>query len=231
MREYQNMPKDKDGEYGKKGTISIELLRKLFENAAKNANGENYYLNVPPKSSDPHWYSKVYDDKLSFFDNLRTAEYLASYSFVYNFKYLPDISRLPDVYVLFGGGWKNPIILDDFVKLINAKAPILPEHRTVFDEIYKRMPENTIIDFADKFGFSGEYMEARIFADMAYSKIINAPFSYPDITGCQKPTVGGIFVLPRSGKKYLLQELLQKYANPAVAETAPKLWSRAAKMW
>ena len=119
----------------------------------------------------------------------------------------------------------------DFESLLQGKGVILPEHKEVFAAVYARLPKKTTADWTDKFGFSGEYMEARIFADMACCKILNRPFSLPETTGCRTPTVGGIYVLPDGGGDYLLTELLQRCGNPARPEKNPLLWSRAAKGW
>lgn len=231
MRKYKNQPYDKNGEVGKRGKVNPELLRKMFNHIAVCADGENFYLKLPPKSSDPHWYQEIYDETLSFEDNLRTAEYLSAYTFVYNLQYISSEFELPCLYLLFGGGWKNPLILNDFKNLLIQKELILSEHIQIFDVIYQRLPTELTVDFSDKFGFSGEYMEARIFADMAYTKIINRPFSKPEISGCRQPTVDGVFVLPKDNKKHLLQELLSRYNNPAQPENRPLLRSRAAKGW
>lgn len=231
MREYRGLPFDENGAFGRGGQIRPELLRRLFNEAALSAGGENFYLRRPPKSSDPRWYRKIYDENLSFADNLRTAEYLSAYGFVYNLRYVPPAMSLPSLYLLFGGGWKNPLVRGDFESLLQGKGVILPEHKEVFAAVYTRLPKKTTADWADKFGFSGEYMEARIFADMACCKILNRPFSLPETTGCRTPTVGGIYVLPDGGGDYLLTELLQRCGNPARPEKNPLLWSRAAKGW
>ncbi len=138
---------------------------------------------------------------------------------------------LPSLYLLFGGGWKNPLMRGDFESLLQGKGLILPEHKVDFAAVYDRLPKKTTVDFADKFGFSGEYMEARIFADMACCKILNRPFSLPETTGCRTPTVGGIYVLPDGSGDCLLTELLRRCGNPARPEKNPLLWSRAAKGW
>ena len=204
----RGLPFDKDGAFGRGGQIRPELLRRLFNEAALSAGGENFYLRRPPKSSDPRWYRKIYDENLSFADNLRTAEYLSAYGFVYNLRYVPPAMSLPSLYLLFGGGWKNPLVRGDFESLLQGKGVILPEHKEVFAAVYTRLPKKT-----------------------ACCKILNRPFSLPETTGCRTPTVGGIYVLPDGGGDYLLTELLQRCGNPARPEKNPLLWSRAAKGW
>ena len=231
MREYLREPYDKDGETGRQGQVQPELLQKFFHGAALTASGQNFYEEQPPKSADPRWYRVETDGRFTFADNLRTVEYLSAYSYVYNLRYIHPMFTLPTVYLLYGGGWKNPLVKEDFEKLMHRQGVILPEHEFVFENIFSRLPENPQIAFADKYGFSGEYMEARIFADAARMKILNQPFTRPETTGCRTPTVCGVYVLPSAGGEYLLTRLLKENNNPAAPVTSPLIWSRAARGW
>ena len=75
-------------------------------------------------------------------------------------------------------------------------------------------------------------MEARIFADMAYCRIIGEPFSFPETTGCKTPTVAGIYVLPDTGKRYLLNDLFNRYHTANLIDNNwHKKYNRAAKGW
>ena len=75
-------------------------------------------------------------------------------------------------------------------------------------------------------------MEARIFADMAYCRIIGEPFSFPETTGCKTPTVAGIYVLPDTGTKYLLNDLFDRYHTAGlIGNDWHKKYNRAAKGW
>ena len=79
---------------------------------------------------------------------------------------------------------------------------------------------------SEEYGYSGTYMEARIFADAAYSKIIGRPFTFPTTTGCKSPTVAGIFCLPHKAGKYLISDYLKKPDawNKKVSRAAKGLW-------
>ena len=76
-------------------------------------------------------------------------------------------------------------------------------------------------------------MEARIFADMAYCRIVGKPFTFPESTGCRQPVVGGIYVLPSGDGNFLLTALLKTYgtADLNMTDKAPKYWNRAVKGW
>lgn len=226
MRKYQSLDYDKNGEFASKGKVCPALLSKMFKQVAVNSVGDNFYMQQPPKSSDPSWYNVVYDEDYCFEDNLRTAEYLSVYTYVYSLSYIPEDFVMPKMFLLFGGGWKNPLVKEDFIALLNKKGLILPEDMEIFSSIWARLGNDIIVEWADVYGFSGEYMEARVFADMAYCRIIKQPFSFPSTTNCCKPTIGGIFVLPQTGKKYAVSEMID-----GKAETSPCKWSRASKGW
>lgn len=207
----KNLPCDFNGQYGCQGKINFDLLQKLFEHSVKTKDEKNFLLQTPPKSSDPAWYKIIHEltsDRLSFEDRIRTAEYFSSYIMVFGLKYFPENLARPNYFLVFGGGWRNPVILEDFKNLMHGIAEVLPCHQKIFDNL--KNPQAKIC-WSDEYGYSGQYMEARIFADMARCKLLNIPFSYPQTTGCTKPTVGGIIAHPGGGNY--------------------RRWSRAAKGW
>lgn len=211
MRNEKHLPCDLNGETGKLGKINYRLLRKLFENAVLTNIRENFITMPPPKSSDPAWYifiPELSDEGIPFEDRLRTVEYFSAYIMVYNLSFIPPEVEFPHYFLFFGGGWKNPIVLNDFKNLLNGDMEVLPEHQEIFDKLL--IPEATV-KWSDDYGYNGKYMEARIFADMAKCFLTKEPFSYPETTGCIKPTVGGIMAKPNGKDK--------------------RLWSRAAPGW
>ncbi len=211
MQNEQGLPCDTDGKMGKLGKINYSLLRKLFENAVITNIHENFITLPPPKSSDPAWYvyiDELLDSKIAFVDRLRTVEFFSAYIMVYNLSFIPQDVEFPKYFLCFGGGWKNPIVLNDFKNLLHGDADVLPEHQEVFDKL---LTPGAVVKWSDEYGYNGKYMEARIFADMAKCYLTKEPFSYPETTGCIKPTVGGIMAKPK-GKD-------------------TRLWSRAAPGW
>ncbi len=161
---------DFGGKFGSKGSVSKTYFEALFEN------NKDFYEKAPPKSSDPAWYSNVpVPEGLSFEDQIRTLEYFSAYLFVHALKF---VENPPKHYLLFGGGWNNPIILQEFKGLLEKKI------------------KAPIVKWSDNYGFNSKYMEARIMADMARAKLENEPFTYPKTTGCKTPTVCGIIAYP-----------------------------------
>lgn len=211
MREEKNLPCDLDGKTGKRGKINYRLLRRLFENAVQTNSGQNFIMLPPPKSSDPAWYkaiSELLDKNTPFVDRVRTAEFFSAYVFAYNLAFIQKNYDFPKYFLVFGGGWRNPVVYDDFKNLLAGKVEVLPEHQECFNKIFTPQPN---VEWSDFYGYNGKYMEARIFADMAKCKLTKEPFSYPETTGCIKPTVGGLIVKPGGKNK--------------------QRWSRAAPGW
>lgn len=211
MREEKNLPCDLDGKTGKRGKINYRLLRRLFENAVQTNSGKNFIMLPPPKSSDPAWYKAIpelLDKNTPFVDRVRTAEFFSAYVFAYNLAFIQENYDFPKYFLVFGGGWRNPVVYDDFKNLLAGKVEVLPEHQECFNKIFTPQPN---VEWSDFYGYNGKYMEARIFADMAKCKLTKEPFSYPETTGCIKPTVGGLIVKPGGKNK--------------------QRWSRAAPGW
>nr|QJR98246.1 anhydro-N-acetylmuramic acid kinase [uncultured Alphaproteobacteria bacterium] len=209
VRVEKNENCDYDGKYGRKGKVNYVLLEELFNQSVQTNSGENFILKNPPKSSDPAWYkmtASLSEKNLPFEDRLRTVEFFSAYIMAYNLIYAPV--KTPDYFLIFGGGWNNPLIRSDFEALLRGTADVLPQHKKIFAVIAN---DKVSVEWSDKFGYAGKYMEARIFADMAKCRLTNEPFSTPLTTGCKTPTVGGIVAYPDGGDK--------------------RLWSRAAKGW
>ena len=99
-------------------------------------------------------------------------------------------------------------VLNDFKNLLTGKVEVLPEHKTIFESIHNK---EIIFNNSDSYGYSAQFMEARIFADMAYCLDNNIAYSTPETTGCKTPTVCGVFAYP-NGKD-------------------TRLWSRASYGW
>lgn len=197
-------PYDKDGRYGKKGRVQTDLLDKLFNQTAVSETGENFYLSRPPKSSDPSWYRLPDISGYQAEDVLRTVEYLSSYVFFHSLSYIPEDVMMPEYFLLFGGGWNNPLMTDDFTALLHGGENIvLPQHRALFERMRSRFAQSPHIARTDRYGISGQYMEAGILADLARCKIKNIPFTTPETTGCKTPTVCGIWCYPHDRQQPL----------------------------
>lgn len=182
---------DYNGKYGKSGVISEPHLQKLFELCRP------YYELALPKSGDPAYYHKeqVFTllNDLSFNNAVRTLEYFAAYIAAHALTLTPDNIPLPPQIVLFGGGWKNPLVLQSFTDILSGNGYILPEQQLQFARLRQRLSAPAV-----KFSAFGQFMEARLFADMAYYRLQNKVWELPELLSTPKPILCGQIAAPQA---------------------------------
>ena len=81
----------------------------------------------------------------------------------------------PD-FIVCGGGRKNKYMIELLKK--NIKANI---NYNSFQSI-------------DEYNIDGDFIESQAFAFLAIRSILNLPISFPETTGCIKPSTGGVKV-------------------------------------
>ena len=198
VRRYKNISYDKDGFYAKQGTLQPDLLRKLFYQSVRTKKGENYLEIKPPKSADPSLYFLdellQIQNETDFLDTLHTFVYFSAYTAVYALRHIDAVINYPNTFVLFGGGWNNPVAFNAFANLLNGKGYELFEHKEVFSEIRNRFTQEIKFVYPE----NAQYMEARLVADMAYFFELKQPWTTPNLTGCVHPCVLGRKALPVS---------------------------------
>ena len=188
---------DKDGMFGKKGELNIKLLQKMFDL------GRVFYETSLPKSGDPQYYYKkdvfdnVCENNIKFEDAVYTFEYFSAYIAVYSMGLIADNIKLPNDIILFGGGWKNPVTRDVFEALLFGESFILPEHIEMFDKLNKRFDDKVNV----RNSCFGDYMEARLFADLARYKLENKSWEVPEIINAEKSIVCGVIAYPSSANE------------------------------
>lgn len=206
-----NLPCDIDGKIGLKGKLNYHLLDKLYHTSVITAEGKNFLDQKPPKSSDPAWYKiipELVDKSIPLEDRIHTVECFSAQIMAKSLRFIPFNVERPKNFLLFGGGWNNPVTKNYFETILTGQNKEI----SYFSEEFKFLTiKDAKINFSDKFGYSGKYMEARIFADMARCFFTQEPFSLPTTTSCSSPTVGGILATP--------------------GEENTQFWSRAAKGW
>ena len=189
---------DIDGMFGKKGKLNKSLLNELFNI------GLQYYKTPLPKSGDPSYYHKeeifnqINSKNLKFEDVIHTFEYFSAYISVFTLTQIPENITIPQNFILFGGGWKNPIVLKYFKDLLSNNAYILPQHKTLFNSLYTRLSNTPNI----KNSQFGEYMEARLLADLAYHKLENKPWPLPETTFKNQQITCGKIATPNNQTTY-----------------------------
>lgn len=192
VRLHFNKAFDEDALIGKKGNLNKELLQKIFDL------GRAFFETPLPKSGDPAYYHKneIFDfaDSLNIAreDIVRTFEYSSAYFAVQALTLIKE-DILPQQIILFGGGWKNPLVYESFENLLNGKGYVLPEHKDSFAKMTQKKFKIKMSDF-------GSYMEARLFADLARYKLENKAWKIPEVISAGKKIVCGIIACPQKQK-------------------------------
>ncbi len=167
---------DTDGRYGKQGRVNKNILTLLSEKAIIKS-GQNYLLQMPPKSLDYNDMVLIPElESLSLEDAGATLEAFTAETIVNSMDLLPFNSslQLPKLWILAGGGWHNPVIL-----------------KALKDRLRLKLGTDLKILTADEMGWSSQAMEAQIFAYFAVRSLQNKPLSVPGTTGVPHPTSGG----------------------------------------
>lgn len=190
---------DTNGKYGRKGLLDKTLLQELFNF------GRQYYEAPLPKSGDPAYYSKkeifdyVEQKGIGFENVVHTFEYFAAYVAVQALSLVPEGIHMPKDMVLFGGGWKNPVVKESFERLLNGDGYVLPEHIVQFERLRRRFANKPVV----RNSALGDYMEARLFADLTRYKLENRVWEIPEIVQAGKSVVCGRIAKPKQrGGKY-----------------------------
>ena len=192
IRQYTLDSYDKDGKYGKKGQLDTALLQELFNV------GRDFYERPLPKSGGPQFYHKdevfklIQKKGLSLENAVHTLEYFAAYLAVQALTLTDKNMQLPPAIVLFGGGWKNPIVQNSFRALLKGQGYVLPEHERPFKSFLKRFKKQPTVKYSN----FGETMEARLFADLARYKLENRAWEMPEAVASGRKVVCGVIATP-----------------------------------
>ncbi len=68
------------------------------------------------------------------------------------------------------------------------------KNKSLLDRIKKRTLKNIVLQPIDDYGVDGDFVESQAFSFLAIRNVINEPISFPNTTGCSKPTVGGTLI-------------------------------------
>ena len=171
-------PFDNNGLIAKSGKVNIPILKRALD---------NFYSSFIKRKRS----YDISDFDLSFVKNLSIEDGAATLTeFTANIiitKMLMDINKIEDpvkVYVstskiniyLCGGGRKNQFLIDR-IKFCIQRDSI--EHK---------------INIIDDIGIDGDFVESQAFGYLAVRSFLGLPISFPETTGCIKPSTGGVFV-------------------------------------
>lgn len=171
-----NIPFDKNGDIGKKGKVSSELLSELML--------DEYFKLLPPKSTGREKYSEAYltnvflkakNLNLSNEDIISTLSAFTAKTIINQIEtFVPTFNK--GELIVSGGGANNPYILS----LLNE---------------YKTKPY--VVKTGFELGFNSDAKEAVGFVVLGYLRIMNKPSNVITVTGAKREISLGSIVLPQ----------------------------------
>lgn len=168
--------RDQDGRYGLAGTVNDEILQQLYTHSMQGDKA-GFFTQAGPKSldiGDFKWPVALED--LSLEDACRTLEAFTANSII---KSLIALKRpLPNLWIVAGGGWHNPVIMQEFKTRLAQHCP------------------QAVVKTANDIGWNADALEAQIFAYLAVRHLQQLPFSFPGTTGVVEPLSGGVYCNP-----------------------------------
>jgi anhydro-N-acetylmuramic acid kinase len=204
MRKERGLLLDENGEIAKQGIVDTRLFEALWNRSVTTKNGLNGLEIRGHRSFDPQWYvlpQELHDTSVPFENRLRTINAFSAYCVAHSLALTFEGGYVPETVLLFGGGWKNPVLLEELYSLCGGHATyILPSHRDLFKNMHQCIKDpKKLIRSSDEAKLPSNGMEGGIFAFAALRRILEQPFTQPSFTDCKYPTICGAIHVPSSG--------------------------------
>ena len=163
---------DKDGLIARSGKVDELILNQAIDNFLPRENYQN-------KSLDIKNFDNSFVRGLSLEDGAATLTHftarLISEGLIHFIlkNYTPKTNILSKAKCLVcGGGRKNKYLIEILKKNLDIKELVS----------------------IDEYGHDGDFIESEAFAFLAIRSYLGLPISFPNTTGCKKPSIGGVFV-------------------------------------
>jgi anhydro-N-acetylmuramic acid kinase len=132
-----------------------------------------FFQRPGPKSLDRNDFTLDEAAGLELADGARTLAAVSAEAILKSVEHLPDT---PKLWVVCGGGRKNPHIVADLRQ--GAKR------------------QGADVAIAEDVGLNGDFTEAEAWAHLAVRSVRSLPLTFPTTTGCREPVSGGILARP-----------------------------------
>ncbi len=159
------VPFDADGAIASEGSVVRAVVDRYLDNP--------FFAKPGPKSLDRGDFTLAEVGGLELADGART---LASVSAGAILKSVEQLPATPRLWIVCGGGRKNPHILGDLVK---GAATMQAE-----------------VILAEDAGLRGDFIEAEAWAYLAVRSAKKMPLTFPTTTGCRSAVSGGMYAKP-----------------------------------
>jgi anhydro-N-acetylmuramic acid kinase len=154
---------DADGGLAAQGNIDEAWIARHLQHP--------FFAAPPPKSLDRNHFAALALGDVASADGAAT---LTAFTAATIASVAPLLPRPPRVWVVAGGGARNP---------------------TLLQRLFERLPGAEVMT-ADALGWSADAMEAQAFAFLAVRSVLQMPLSYPGTTGAPAALTGGVLVRP-----------------------------------
>ena len=160
-----NVAFDRDGAAAAQGRVDEHIVENYLQ--------APFFARSAPKSLDRSDFQLAGLEGLDLNDGARTLAAVAASAIHAARTQMPST---PKVWILCGGGRRNPHIVGDLRMLVQA--------------------EGSEVVTAEQAGFDGDATEAEAWAYLAVRCARALPITWPTTTGCRQPTRGGVLVHP-----------------------------------
>jgi anhydro-N-acetylmuramic acid kinase len=161
------IPFDQGGAMAAEGGVIISIAEQYL--------AESFFEQTIPKSLDRNDFKPLASGSAPLEDGARTLAHISAAAIIKACDHLPEA---PELWIICGGGRKNPAIMRDLKKLA-AKE------------------NDAEVVAAEEVGLNGDSMEAEAWAYLAVRSLKNIPLTFPMTTGCNEEVSGGKLVLPK----------------------------------
>ncbi|MGB7286033.1 MAG: anhydro-N-acetylmuramic acid kinase [Salaquimonas sp.] len=161
------IPFDQNGAIASEGGLIVSIVERYL--------AESFFEQTIPKSLDRNDFKPLAPGAASLEDGARTLAHISAAAILKSCDHLP---QTPMLWIICGGGRKNPAIMADLKSLaaeIGSRAIL-----------------------AEEAGLDGDSMEAEAWAYLAVRSVKGLPLTFPKTTGCKEPVTGGRLALPET---------------------------------
>jgi anhydro-N-acetylmuramic acid kinase len=163
------VPFDAGGAIASEGGIERAVVEHYLDN--------NFFEKSGPKSLDRNDFTLDLARGLELADGARTLAAVSAEAILKSADHLPDRPRL---WIVCGGGRKNPHIVGD----LRAGAE----------------KKNAKVIVAEEASLDGDATEAEAWAYLAVRSMRKLPLTFPTTTGCREPVTGGVLNKPKGAR-------------------------------
>jgi anhydro-N-acetylmuramic acid kinase len=157
---------DENGSIAKSGKINQLILNQAID---------NFKIDSFEKSLDVKDFDISFARGLSLENGCATITNFTAYQIAKGIEYANGSNDQTIKYLVCGGGRKNSFLIQGIKDYLTNK-------------------KNISLSSIDDYNLDGDYIESQAFGYLAIRSFLNLPISYPNTTGCEKPTVGGKLV-------------------------------------